>query len=65
MDINAISQFVSTIGFPVLACLGLGWYINKITDNMQKTVEENTKAVTSLQAVVTMLWDAIKKDIDE
>lgn len=51
MDINGISQLISSLGFPIVCVLCLGWFIHKVwsdnrTDVQQqiKTMEENYKA---------------------
>lgn len=41
-------QLISTVGFPIAACLGMGWYISKTQENLRRVVEENTKAVLLL-----------------
>ena len=45
---NEIVQLISTVGFPIAACLGMGWYISKTQEQMRQVVEENTKAVLLL-----------------
>lgn len=43
-----VVQLISTVGFPIAACLGMGWYISKTQENLRQVVEENTKAVLLL-----------------
>ena len=43
-----IVTLISTVGFPIAACLGMGWYITKTQESLRKVVEENTKAVLLL-----------------
>ena len=43
-----VVQLISTVGFPIAACLGMGWYIYKTQENLRRVVEENTKAVLLL-----------------
>lgn len=43
-----IVTLISTVGFPIAACLGMGWYISKTQENLRRVVEENTKAVLLL-----------------
>lgn len=35
-----IIQIVSTLGFPIACCLGLGWYVKTQTDNYRNDVKE-------------------------
>lgn len=48
---NSMNEFVaavSSIGFPIVACFGLAWYINKQIENFRKTIENNTNVITAL-----------------
>jgi len=40
MDINNIVAVISSVGFPIVACIGLGWYVKYQTDNNNKEVSE-------------------------
>ena len=40
---NEIVQIISTVGFPIAACIGLGWYVKYQTDNYRKEVTEMQK----------------------
>lgn len=40
MDINSIVAIISSVGFPIVACIGLGWYVKYQTDNNNKEVSE-------------------------
>lgn len=44
MDLNTIMQAVSTVGFPIVCCIVL--FVQN--DKLRSTIEDNTKAVTSL-----------------
>ena len=43
MDVNAIIQLVGSLGFPIVACIGLGWYVKYQTDLNHKEVSEMRK----------------------
>jgi len=43
MDINGIVAVISSVGFPIAACIGLGWYVKYQTDNNNKEVAEMRK----------------------
>lgn len=32
MDAAAIMQAISTVGFPIACCIGMGWYVKYTTD---------------------------------
>ena len=33
-------QLISSVGFPIVACLGMGWYVKYQTDNYRSEVKE-------------------------
>ena len=45
MDINVIGQFISTFGFPIVACGALFWYIVKEQRETRKVLEELKTAI--------------------
>lgn len=47
MDVNTIVSLIGTVGFPIVACLGMSWFIFKIYKN---TTIENTKNMEAVQA---------------
>lgn len=55
MDIQTITDIVTTVGFPVVMCLLLYWQMLKSEeshkaeiDELRKTIENNTIALTQL-----------------
>lgn len=46
MDVNGIVAVISSVGFPIVACIGLGWYVKYQTDNNNKEVAEMRKEHT-------------------
>ena len=43
MDINSVVQIISTLGFPIFACVALGWYVKYSSDKNSKEVAEMRK----------------------
>ena len=43
MDVNGIVTLVGSLGFPIVACIGLGLYVKYQTDNNNKEVSEMRK----------------------
>ena len=37
--LSVISTFISTIGFPIAACILMGWYINDQRGDYEKLIE--------------------------
>lgn len=40
MDMNVVMQMVATLGFPIVACIGMGWFVY---DNTKKHRDEVSK----------------------
>lgn len=43
MDINAITTLISSFGFPICACLAMGYYINKINTEHKNEIKDLNK----------------------
>ena len=59
MDVQAITQIISTVGFPIAACIGLGWFVyhfvNKVTNDstareqlLMQHLEEQNNVLTEI-----------------
>lgn len=61
MDINGMSQLITTVGFPTAMCIFLMvfvvWYINKRDSQLEQTLKENTEATNKLVTLITTLVD--------
>lgn len=38
-----VIQLISSVGFPIVACLGMGWYVKYQTDNYRSEVKDIQK----------------------
>lgn len=67
---NEISTLISTLGFPIVACVGLGWFCKYMIDNNNKNIEkmfdmydksnaENREAIKALNESVSRLCDKL------
>ena len=50
MDIQMITTLISTVGFPIAACV----YLALSNEKMRGTIEENTKTIAELKSVITL-----------
>ena len=50
---NDIITAISTVGFPIVACVGLGWFVKYQTDSNNKEVAEMRKEHNEEIAKVT------------
>lgn len=64
MDANSIIQIVSSLGFPIVMCVALFWYMVKQrevhkeeTDHLKDTINENTKVLAELTTLIKVLTD--------
>lgn len=67
---NEIATLISTLGFPIVACIGLGWFCKYMIDNNNKNIEkmfdmydksnaENREAIKALNESVSRLCDKL------
>lgn len=65
MDITTVTQFVSTLGFPIAVCLICFWYINKREEQHKEEVTELAKAINNNTIVMQKLVDKLEGDSNE
>ena len=70
MDPTVIGNLISSIGFPITACIGLGWFCKYMIDQQQKNIEkmfdmydranaENREAIKANTEVLNKLCDKL------
>ena len=68
-----IGQFVNSVGFPITACIGLGWFCKYMIDQSNKNIErmfemydkantENRQAIEKMTIAVDKLCDKLDKE---
>lgn len=73
MDFNTIIASIGSLGFPIIACLALGWYVKYTTDNsnarmdnIQKEHKEEvakmTEALQNNTLAIQRLCDKLDKE---
>lgn len=40
MDINALITLVGSLGFPIVACIGMAWFFSKTNENYRNDIKE-------------------------
>lgn len=59
MDVNAIVSLVSTLGFPIVCCGALFWYVNRtqkeFTQKMEDTVNRLNDSINEMNSSITKL----------
>lgn len=64
MDANAITQIISSVGFPIAACLICFWYVNKLTETHKEEVNKLTDALNNNTLVMQKLCDKLGVQTD-
>lgn len=64
MDANTIIQIISSLGFPIVMCGALFWYMvnqrrahQDETEHLKDTIGENTKVLAELTTLIKVLTD--------
>lgn len=62
MDVTQIMQAIGTLGFPIVACCALFYYLNKEQEShkeemgaVTEALNRNTEALLELKTIITML----------
>ena len=62
MDVQVITQIVTTVGFPIVAAGALFWYVNKLTEShkeetkaMMESISQNTTVLSELKELISVL----------
>lgn len=62
MDANILMTLVSSLGFPVVACMACAWYINKQSDRHREEIDKITEAVNNNTLALTRLVERLGDD---
>lgn len=53
MDVNSITTLITSVGFPIVACLLMAWYVKYITDKNAEKISEMEKLHKEEMTMVT------------
>ena len=59
MDVSAIVQAISTVGFPIVMCLLFMYYIKYINDQHKDEIDKLSKSVNNNTLVMQKLLDKL------
>jgi hypothetical protein len=73
MDIATVMQAISSLGFPIVACIAIAWYFNKVNDGYRADIKELnqqnreqldklTEAIANNTLVVARLVEKLDKE---
>lgn len=70
MDVQLIETIVASIGFPIVMCLLLFYYIQRLNekhdseiDKLTEAMNENTKILTQLSVMITSIQSVHEKTL--
>lgn len=59
MDAQMIITLVGSLGFPIVACIGCGWYINKKDSQHKEESDKFAEALNNNTLVIQKLVDKL------
>ena len=66
MELPELAQLIGTLGFPIVACCVVFWYLQKESENhkqelnsMRDAVNANTSVIAELKMIMQQLVDKI------
>ena len=59
MGFEQIMQLITTVAFPIVACLGMGWYVVRISEQHKTETDQFTKALQENTVVLQKLVDKL------
>lgn len=62
MNVQDVTNLVSTLGFPIVACGALFWSNLKTSDHYTTTIEEMRKTIEDNTLVTKQLIDKLEKE---
>ena len=58
---TVIAEFVNQTGFPIAACIGLFWLVNKTLKSQQEILQDLKTAILNNTAAIEEISDSMKK----
>lgn len=58
---TTIASFINQTGFPIAACIGLFWLVNKTLKSQQEILQDLKTAITNNTAAIEEISDSMKK----
>ena len=62
MNVNDITVMIQTVGFPIVCCGALFWYMIKQNEIHSEESKEMRDAITSLREAIVQLIERLKGD---
>ena len=55
MDVGTVTQLVGSLGFPIVCCVALFWYLVKEKDAHKEEMEELRKSIEANTTAINLL----------
>ena len=65
MDVNILLDAISVVGFPIVMCLSLFWYIKYQNDEHVKEIATLRQAIENNTLIITKLYERMYDDDDK
>lgn len=69
MDVANITSMISSVGFPIVACIFMAYMLKEITEkhetemnNMREALNSNTNAITKLEVLINTVLQKLSED---
>lgn len=62
MDANTIIQLVGSLGFPIVACVALFWFMIKSNEQHKEEMNKLSEALNNNTLAITKLSDKISQE---
>lgn len=62
MDFNTIIAAIGSLGFPIVACVLMGWMFMKFTENYRSDIKSMTEIVNNNTMAIQRLVDKLDKE---
>ena len=65
MDVNSITTAISTLGFPIVMCGAMFWYMLKEKDSHKEEMNSVTEALNNNTLILQKLCDRLEGEKNE
>lgn len=61
MNVNDVTTLISTIGFPIVMCGAMAWYIKHLTETHRNEVNELVESIHKNTEKIIELIDSVRE----
>lgn len=61
MDVGFLENFISNVGFPIVSCCIMAWYVNRQTLSHEKEMDAMASALNNNTLVLQKLCDRLEE----